>query len=238
MLITDTVLAYPTGIRSSFEFDIPLFDWFWGVLAIQWVQKVDMAEGMDGGFVEFSRDHGETWESIFNNPYVYNLYGFQQENVDTLPSGDVAFSGTDTTWRNIWLCYEFGWLQEQDTLRLRFTFLSDSLGGVDEHEGWMIDNLLVHQTFVHTVNELEQMEHFRIYPNPADDRLHIETRKEDQFHIFEQMELIDDMGRVVQQWRRIPTKFFIDTRRYSNGRYQLRIRTNLYEETLQVVIRH
>ena len=52
------------------------------------------------------------------------------------------------------------------------------------------------------------------------------------------LDLIDATGKVVERWKHIPTKFFIDTRKYKNGHYLLKITTNLKSETLPVVINH
>lgn len=235
VLVTDTVQNYPAGNHSRFSFDV-VSDFPWGIVAVQWMQKLDMAPDLAGGMVEFSEDQGITWQNVFDNPYVYNLYGFQNENVDTLYTGDLGFVGTDTVWRNIWLCYMYDWMQPFDTLQVRFTFLSDSLDSTLNHEGWMIDNFLVQPTIVHTVGERTQDEYVRAYPNPAVDRVFIETQKLQQYHIIERMELFDAKGRSVQQWSMIPTKFFIDVRQHPPGIYSLRIQTNIRTETVSIAI--
>jgi len=234
-LLTDTINPYPINNSSSFQFTIVPWE-PWGILAIQWKQKLDMDAGSDGGIIEFSVDAGTTWENAYFSPFVYNFYGYQDENFVELPNGDIAFSGTDSTWRDIWLCYEMSWLDWNDSIMVRFTFVSDSLN--NNREGWMIDNMLVHRTIVHTINEVDSEKYFNIYPNPADEIIHIETRKTQDFHIIEQMVLVNSLGQIVDEWKYIPIKFFINTKKYTNGMYYLKIKTNVKSETIPIIINH
>jgi hypothetical protein len=233
-LLTDTINFYPPNNTSSFQFTI--VSWInWGVLAIQWKQKLDMDEGLDGGKIEFSNDEGATWQNAFNNPYVYNFYGFQPSNADTLPNGDYVFSGTDSLWRDIWLCYDMSWMWN-DSIIVRFTFISDSID--NNKEGWMIDNMLTHITIIHTVSEIKPEKYLNVYPNPSSDIIHIETQKIQDFHIIEQMVLENSVGQIVDEWKNIPTKFFINSQKYSNGLYYLKVKTNIQSETVPIIINH
>lgn len=232
-IMTDTINFYPSNNSSGFQFTI--VPWTnWGILAIQWKQKLDMDQGLDGGKIEFSVDSGLTWQNAFNNPHVYNFYGFQPANEDTLPNGDFVFSGTDSIWRDIWLCYDMTWLSFNDSIIVRFTFLSDSVNTLKE--GWMIDNMISHITLVHTVKEVEQENYINVFPNPANNVIHIQAQKRMDYHIIERMELIDSRGKVVDTWTNIPTKFWFNTNDYIDGMYYLKIKTNLKTETLPIVI--
>lgn len=234
-LLTDSINYYPPNNSSSFQFSYkPISNW--GVLAIQWKQKLDMDAGLDGGKIEFSVDSGTTWQNAFSNPYTYNFYGFLAANVDTLPNGDTVFTGTDSLWRDVWLCYDMNWLSTNDSMIVRFTFSSDSIE--NNKEGWMIDNISIHRTMIHTINEVESERYLKIFPNPASDIIHIEAQKLQQFHIIERMLLVNAVGQVVDEWKNIPTKFFINTRKYSNGSYYLNIKTNLKSETVPIIINH
>ena len=238
-IVTDTINFYPTNDTSRFIAKVLLNFGSWGIFALQWKQKLDMDTAFDGGIIEYSIDTGSTWVNVFNNPYVYNFYGFQTANQDTLAGGEFAFSGTDSTWRVIWLCFDLSWLQlfqPNDTLLFRFTLLSDSVN--NNKEGWMIDNMLSRVTIIHTAkdNEQEQENYLNVYPNPASNIVHIQAQKIMDFHIIETMELVDPFGRVVDKWTNIPTKFWFDTNNYSDGMYYLKIKTNLHSETLPIVI--
>lgn len=234
VIITDTLNYYPVNNNSAFSFGIDP-QWFgWGILALQWNQKLDLESNLDGGYVEFSIDNGATWDNTFNNPYVYSFYGFDLENQDTLINGDVAFSGVDSTWKDVWLCFDLSWLSYSDSLLFRYTLKSDSVE--NNREGWMMDNFLAHITLIHTIVEAVQEEYLVVYPNPTDGRVDINARKIDSFHIIEKMKLFDVAGNLVQEFGISPTKFSIDISHHPSGVYFLKIKTNLQTETFRIVL--
>ncbi len=233
VIITDTINYYPSNNTSSFQYTITPWT-TWGVLAIQWKQKLDMDFGKDGGMIEFSVDGGTTWQSAFDNPYVYNFYGYNESNLDTLLTGEQAFTGLDSTWKDIWLCYDMTWLNNNDSIMVKHTFVSDSID--NNNEGWMMDNLLVHITIIHTVNEVEQDEYLVVAPNPTSGRVEISTKKINEYHIIEKMELLDSNGSVLENWEMIPTKFFIDISNYPNGLYYLNIKTNKESKVAKIIL--
>lgn len=233
-IVTDTINFYPTNNTSRFIAKIPIITSPW-IFALQWKQKLDLDAGFDGGIIEYSKDTGNTWLNVFNNPFVYNFYGFDTLNADTLPGGQFAFSGKDTTWRDIWLCFQSTWLQPIDTLLIRFTLLSDSVN--NNKEGWLIDNMMGHITIGHTIKEVEQKNYINVYPNPVNNRVYIQLQKQLKSHIIENMELMDLSGRVVERWSHIPTKFWFDTHNYADGKYFLKIKTNIKSETVPLLIR-
>ncbi len=235
-IITDTVGFYPPNDTSQF---IARFISGYGrsgrIRAIQWKQKIDFDAGTDGGIVEFSTDSGVTWQNAFNNPYVYKFYGFDSANFDTLNGGEYAFSGTDTTWRDVWLCFPSSATMLGKPVLLRFTILSDSIH--HDKEGWMIDNFQDHATVIHTVvNQEKFASYFKIYPNPTQDILYLEAEKMPDFHMIEQMQLCDAVGQTLEEWTNIPTKFFIDVRKYKAGMYYLSITTNLQSKNYRFII--
>lgn len=233
VMITDTINSYPVNNRSSFQFTYqPLTSW--GILALQWKQKLDMEQGKDGGIIEFSVDNGTTWQNAFNNPHVYNFYGYNSNNKDTLATGEYAFSGKDTTWRDVWLCFDMTWLSWNTNVLVRFTLLSDSTD--TQQEGWMIDNMMTHLTVFHTAIAAAQTEYMRVYPNPATHLIYIEAQKIQAFHIIEKMTLKDTQGKIIEEWENIPTRYFIDSRKYSSGLYYLTIKTNIRTEIVPIAI--
>ena len=236
-IVTDTLNFYPITDTSRFITKIANNFGSWGVFALQWKQKLDMDTAFDGGTIEYSTDSGTTWISVFNNPYVYNFYGYDTLNVDTLIGGMKAFNGTDSTWKDIWLCFSSSWLaqfQSMDTLLFRFSIIADSINNYKE--GWLIDNMLAHTTWVHTIKEIPQDTYLRMYPNPTNNIVHIEIEKLSQYHIIEHMELIDALGKVVAQWNNIPTKFWFETNQYPNGQYVLKVKTNIKTVTQSLII--
>ncbi len=235
-LLTDTINPYPSNNVSSFQFGVNLDEYFfnYGILAIQWNQKIDMEVNKDGGLIEYSVDTGATWVSVFENPYIYNFYGFNNENLDTLAEGQLAFTGTDSLWRNIWLCFDISWLSQSDSLLMRYTFQSDSTQ--NSKDGWMIDNLMVMPTIIHTVVEHEQEKYLEIHPNPTTGRVYISAKKEKGYHIIEKMDLMDINGKLLKSYGESPTRFFIDIGDRQNGTYLLKIKTNFQTETFKIIL--
>ncbi len=237
-IMTDTISAYPVSDTSIFYVEAPFSEIFGsiGILAFSWVQKLDI-DSLDGGTVDFSIDGGETWQNAFDSPYVYNWYGWEfPENVDTLANETIVFTGRDSTWREIWLCYEYYWLNEvADTLHVRFTFFSDTISG--ESDGWIIDNIRLEPTWVHTVGEGPTNDSYvNLYPNPASDRLNIELKKSDEFHIIEELKIFSETGRLIESFKSIPTKFFVDTSDLPSGVYEVFVRSNLKTEIHKIII--
>lgn len=237
VLITDTINFYPMGDTSRFVAKV-YNDWYpFGIMALQWKQKLDFDTTYDGGIVEFSIDQGTSWQNVYNNPYVYSYYGFDLQNIDTLPGSEVGFSGTDTNWRDIWLCFDMSWMSNfPDTLYFRFSSISDSVDNLKE--GWMIDNMLAHLTMIHTITEIEQSEYIRVTPIPANKTINIQTKKLDEYHVIEHMELINSNGEIVDKYGLCPTKFFINVENQPNGIYFLNIKTNIKEERHRIIIQH
>jgi hypothetical protein len=238
-LVTDTLNFIPNSDTSKFYFHFNLLhEYVWAstnILAVEWNQKIDFKKGVEGGAVEFSVDTGDTWHNAFNSPYVYNYYGFDTANIDTLEDGNIVFSGKDSTWSNVWLCFDVSWMNEvSDSVIIRFTSISDSVN--DNKEGWMIDNFGVHPTLVHTVAEQELEGYLNVFPNPTSGRVDIVTEKINDFHVIEQIRLINQEGKVVEQWGTSPTKFWIDISNHPNGIYFIEIITNLKRETVKVIL--
>ncbi|MFT6981802.1 MAG: hypothetical protein ACJAUD_000567 [Crocinitomicaceae bacterium] len=244
VIVTDTINNYPTNDTSRFTAKV-FNDWGnWGVFAFQWNQKIDFDSVWDGGLVETSMDNGVSWESAFSNPYVYNFYGYDLANVGAVGGalGQEGFVGTDTNWRNIWLCYDLSWLtQFPDTIYFRFSHFSDSIStgfAGEEHEGWMIDNMMAQETWVHTVKEIENSSYLTVGPNPSNDKIYIEATKIDDYHIIERMILRNAEGKVVKHFENVPTKFFIDVSDLPSGQYFLKVKTNIKTESFKVQVQN
>lgn len=235
-IVTDTVNNYPVNNTSSFYFNIKPYAFGSNqILGVQWKQKLDMDKKRDGGLVEFTTDYGATWQNAFNNPYVYNYFGFDPQNKDTLLTGEYAFSGTDSTWQDVWLCYSLSWMSMvSDSITVRFTFKSDGIN--NPREGWLIDNMHAHITMVHPVKENANGEYFNVYPNPAKNVINIELDRRNEFHIIESLQLVDAQGKLMQEWKNVPTRFWIDVSKYANGMYYLRVKSNFKSKTFPISI--
>ncbi|MDR3679976.1 MAG: T9SS type A sorting domain-containing protein [Flavipsychrobacter sp.] len=234
-IVTDTVNNYPPNNISRFSFITTPF-MTWGILAIRWKQKLDLVKHHDGAIVEFSIDKGTTWSNAFNSPHVYNFYGFDRANKDTLATGEPCFSGTDSAWKDIWFCFDNSYLSSLgDSVIIRFTLKSDSTS--NKGEGWMIDNMISSVTYVHIVKNVKQTEYLRVYPTSTTGIVNIEAEKIEDYHIIESMQLTDMKGEVVEEYGRAPTKYFIDISNHPSGLYYLKVNTNIKSKTFPIFLK-
>lgn len=221
VIVTDTINSYPVNDVSSFVFGIPLQNSSGNfIYALRWVQKLDLDAGLDGGIVEFSNDK-VSWQNAHNNPNSYQFYGFTPASKVTLPSGDYAFSGRDTTWRDLWLCVKSTYAHQNDTLYFRFSLKSD--GTQTNKEGWMIDNFRFETTILHPVKEISQLDPVVVYPNITTGMVNIEMKKLRDSDGIDEIELIDESGRVVERYGKNYTKVVLDISNHKPGLYHLRV---------------
>ncbi len=236
-LITDTLNSYPSNTTASMHFKVPM-DFPFGILAVQWVQSLDFEDSVDGGIIEFRYTDTSAWQNMFNNNYVYNIFGYDSTNVKTLSNGQVGFTGTDTL-SNIWLCIDMSWLwfsgaATDSFLDIRFTMISDSIDS--QQEGWMIDNFNAHITGIHTINEVEQDRFISVTPNPTKGKLYLNAIKTGSLQYIESIQLMDLSGKMVQEWGAAPTKFEIDIQGHDSGVYILRVNSNLKKEEFRIFL--
>jgi len=235
-IITDTIHNYPAANTSSFVISVRPYVAGPFINAYQWVEKLDMTKKHSGGIIEFSVDSGATWVNVFNNPSIYSFYGFDSSSKDTLLTGEYALSGTDTSWRDIWLCFPPYFAVTTDSLLLRFTFKSDSADTGFHHEGWMIDNFIIHPTFVHTASKiLKETDQLNIYPNYTTGILQIGTKRAKKLTGIQKMEMLNSDGKLLRQWGESDFNTQIDISDLPAGNYLLNIKTNLGTEIFKVV---
>ena len=237
-LMTDTVLNYPMNNTSTFLVkawnSTPMPAPWGGILYLKWKQKLDMDQGRDGGILEFTLDYGATWINIGDYPSIYEFSGFPGTNFDTIYTGEYAFTGTDTTWQEVHLGFTSIEASPYDTILLRFTFKSDSIDNA--REGWLIDNFYSEVRFIESISENNEHHNFAIYPNPASDEATVQVSEKLAIYTIDQMDLIDVHGRFIESWKDIPTTYKIDTRKYENGMYFVRMQSKMYMETIPLMI--
>lgn len=235
VIVTDTINTYPDSNKSVFHASVSGFVyWGLGISAIRWKQKLDMEFKKDGGYIEFSVDSGATWTNVFRDTNVYNFYGYDSANVDTLADGTVAFTGTDTTWRDIWLCYQSTTFQTHGIILFRFTFESDSVDA--NNEGWMIDNMLFQQTRFHTVNTVDPNKKILVYPTITNGIVKVATP--DSKTKIENIVVVDINGRISKRYNNLQDQTTINISDLSAGNYFVHIATENKIEVHQITLNH
>jgi hypothetical protein len=214
VIVTDTVNKYPPNNVSTFT--LQNNNIYHSMISLQWKQKLDFDQGKDGGIVEFSLDGGTTWENAHNNPAVHQFYGFQPGNKDTLPNNEYAFSGTDTTWRDVWLCIAFS-----NSIHFRFIIKSDSVN--TNREGWMIDNFVLHQTWIHPIKEIDGLGNLVVYPNTSSGMVNVEMKQTEQARRIDNISLFSQDGKLLEDYGPNYAKVVLDISKYPEGNYYLKI---------------
>ena len=225
VMITDTTNYYPNNNIS--QFIVTVLNTYtanpWP-LALQWQQKLNMDSKKDGGIVEFSTNSGSTWQNAQNNTNVYQYYGFQPINKDTINGNEYCFSGTDNIWRDIWLCLKPTVANSNDTVLFKFTFKSDSIN--TNKEGWMIDNMNAHTTIFHPVKEISQIDELVVYPNLTNGIVNVELRKTSPSDVIDNIDLVTVDGKIIERFGLNYTKVVIDLSKHLPGIYYLKVTAN------------
>ncbi len=178
-MMTDTLNPYPVNANNFFVLKIhnginTIVD-FW--------HKYQTDSAHDGGTVEFSNDHGATWQNIMgacNSNGATCMPGVKTTNfysaTDTLGDGTPAFSGIHDS--VIYSRFQFliGCPEQPtsicdfttDTFYVRFRFESDSTS--DTLAGWRIDSVKIeYDLYVGAVPIVNKYNQLLVVPNPTTD---------------------------------------------------------------------
>jgi len=226
-IMTDTVNVYPINANNSFVLKIgltsinPIVN-FW--------HRYQTTSQHDGGIVEFSVDHGTTWQNVKGEcnedgafgigVYTTNFYSA----TDTLLSGEQAFNGvTDSTvYSRMQLFYAVpekntsGFscdFSSADSVFFRFRFKSDSV--TDSLAGWIIDSMQVqYDEYGGGVANVNKYKPLNVFPNPSYDGVYNfpALANEQQYSI----EVYDAMG---SKMLTLPYNRALNISKYARGMY-------------------
>ena len=197
-IITDSINTYPDSADTYFE--LLFFQegdpyYYMEQFFIGFIHKYDTDTLRDGGFMTISFDNGETYNNVIESSdsgaWFYMVYPEDGENSlnlysnsDTLYNGEYGYSGNSNGWVTTMLGWNVLYVappkggDEIDTLRFRFNFISDSLD--NSREGWMIDDIYTFRVeILSSVKDQNQVQ-FKLFPNPASNRIMVETEKDYQ----------------------------------------------------------
>lgn len=182
-IVTKLEEAYPANSNASFELSIELTHELFGTLELpylqfQWIQKVDVEAGGDGGTIEASYDEGLTWHNVFDSPIFRPVILGNYETAELL-NGHQGFNG-NLGWeevRLVWQSYIGELPTGVESVKLRFIFLSDS--NQTFQEGWMIDDFTIPSMEVSPGIEGIDRNRLNLFPNPVVNELVIENARND-----------------------------------------------------------
>jgi hypothetical protein len=157
VIITDAINTYPINDTSSFY--VSYYDWNCGLISGSYFCDTD---SNDYGIIELSRDNGQTWIDLLTDSSVLALNW-------SLP----VLTGNSNGWQYFDIRYENFFADINDTILLKFSFISDSID--TQHDGLMFDNL----GFCFSVNtqNIYQLNNLKVFPNPTADILNFEFEK-------------------------------------------------------------
>ncbi|MFW6020108.1 MAG: T9SS type A sorting domain-containing protein [Bacteroidales bacterium] len=207
-IVTDTNDNYPANNHSWFDLYLTPknMESYYSCPYISIKHKYDTDTLQDGGYITVSYDDGNTWMNIIydsvamqytpyipnqNNPHVKNLY----TDTDSLAGQEFGFSGHSGGW----VTTRFGWQyvvgkkNPNDTMIIRFNFISDSID--NPKEGWMIDNIRLHKRIISGIQTNEQPG-FQLYPNPTNGPVNI---KLNQTHKDIRLKIFTTAGQLIEQ---------------------------------------
>ncbi len=196
-LVTDTLLPYATGVKCSFIVKQPM-EWFFYPTLLFFEHKFDNDSLLDGGYIEYSCDHGINWRYMTRPdwqqnqpPLMINFHNYAglpnsyyNSNMPALHDTIPAFTGTNGDWQ--WSGVQFVWTlpvmrpdenrwQEcynTDSMFYRFTFESDNIDNA--RGGWMVRNIVAGWNDIGgSVSEFSSQP-LKIFPNPASEKVSIE----------------------------------------------------------------
>lgn len=174
-IVTDTINSYSTNTAASFVLDFPYFEYLgFPYIQLEWMQKTDMEDGVDGGIIEASYDGGNTWLNVFNDtvyrPVVVGTYKW-----DTLYNGQAGITGkNDWNWIAIcWGSYRGTPPETVENIQIKFTFISDSID--TKQEGWMIDNFYLQDGIIGSTSNLSNLQNILVYPSPTQKSIFIDV---------------------------------------------------------------
>jgi hypothetical protein len=245
VIVTDTVRPYPPNTFSRFQFEIKKnpYECF-GTLSITFEHKYDCDSLHDGGFIELSKDGGNTWENCGYAGYGnYQHFGAVNFYANRSPEnhllwleptkirGEIpAFTGTKKDWEYVDLMYTFyqkDWFR-YNSLIVRFTFMSDSID--TGKEGWMIDNLNIAMRIScgEGINENNSKNAiYSVFPNPVTDES--ELRLPENLKGKSEIDVFDLTGKRIRTYRIVnQQKITIRKFDYRTGMHYFCMRNNNY----------
>ncbi len=237
-LVTDTLNTYPPNADAAVTFKTSAYVLWESIFAIRWLQKLDIDSFYDGGIVEFSTDD-TNYYNVYDTSVVYAFYGFDSTHFMELNNGEWGFSGTDTTWREIWLCFQdLAWFPDSlnhDSVSIRFRFVSDSID--HGRDGWMMDNFRGEITWVHTIRNLSQKTKYLLSPNPSTGRFTLSLNDLRATSSIENIQVVNTGLQILKTLDAFTVPMSLDFGDLAPGIYYLKISSKEGEEVIPFEIR-
>jgi len=189
-IVTDTINSYPTNDTSVFVIEhVAEYGGFQmpHTVLLQGQYQVNSDTITDFGKIEFSPDNGVTWVDLLTDEVYYNMgcYSWWTDKP--------TLSGNSTGWSElcVWVA-GFGPvfdIQYGDTVRYRFTFISDDLQ--TNKDGLIYDNLQF-QDWAEAIESISKTSSLNVFPNPTSNIATIKFENENSD--IHELVLLDSKG--------------------------------------------
>lgn len=243
VLITELDSSYGNNLNSSVIFKAYTYDMeFYRSYAFTWSQKFDLEIEKDIAAIDFSFNGGFIWSNVFDSTnfwgYYINFYGFDYTQLNQY-KGIKGFTGLDTNWRDLWLCFS-NWSSTSyypDSILVRFTLKSDSVDS--NNEGWMIDNMNARASIVHTVDsDLKPKDKFIVFPNVTTGIFHVESTYEyGSKNKINEISIYDSDGKLIKYNNQKVKRATFDLTDYTDGVYYIDIKYPKGIERQKLILR-
>ena len=199
-IITDLDSLYPNKDTSIFYASYSYHDWIPNYLGLYYPLEIEFTHRFntdsltDYGTIEMSFDGGNKWYDVLSNTHNslssdYDNYHYFEGSGDTI-FDSLSITGNSHGWVHSKISKEIEQLIFNDTLfhvdtiLLKFTFITDSIG---RHKGWQIDDLCITLDFFLTVEEQNSLDQFHLSPNPNNGtfKINVANGLVRQLHIFD-----------------------------------------------------
>jgi hypothetical protein len=221
-ILTDTMNTYPINDTSSFQIVNLATGYGWmqpNTVILSGYYQVNSDTLTDFGTIEVSPDNGTTWIDLVNDTIYTTFYQWWTPKP--------ILSGNSNGWQQFQVFLaQLGPLfnvQYNDTIRYRFTFISDSMQ--TNKDGLMFDNFHF-EDWAEGISEIQNDNLLFISPNPTSDELYIHRTNSDTARL----QILNYTGEILYDTFNFNGETII-TRQLANGIYLLKYSEKKYFST-------
>lgn len=236
-IITDTLSPYPVNDTSVFLFKVDNYyrvSGRWYIfMGIQFDYKLDIDSG-EVVKVEIATDSGTHWIDLMKEDTAYDIsWNAGKPILTKSTNGWTIFSVSFYDWavdshNND--SSKYAHIFNTDSTYIRFTFISDSVQ--TNKDGWMIDNLFLHQ-YTESVETITNNNLISIYPNPAGDYIYIKANY--NYYAKPEVMIYNLQGQEVYATKELPKNGYLHVN-LPAGMYTLIYSTGTENAVKQLVI--
>jgi hypothetical protein len=230
-MVTDLDSLYPNNDTSIFYATYSYNGWipnYLGIfhpLEIELIHRFNTDTTSDYGAIEMSFNGGNTWYDVLSSAHNIS-WGPYQNHHYFLGTNDTIYDSLSISGNsNGWVHSKFSKDIEQlvfndslslgDSILLRFTFVTDSIG---RNEGWQIDDLCIKMDIFNTVEENHRETKISIIPNPAKEIIRIQF-SDPNVRVQQELKIYSITGQLVLHQMITPPESEINIETLESGVY-------------------